>query len=247
MEEKRYPARLGYPTAHPLFLFRTGPMPCPYLDGHSEQRLVALPDMEEAQRHHDDLAAAGFRRSHQYFYRPACPGCDACIAVRVPTRDFVPGRSHRRILSRNRDLSLIERPANATAEQYRLFARYEMARHGDGDMAKMTYEDYAGMVGDSLVDSALLEYRDRDGQLIAVMLQDAMRDGLSAVYSFFTPDEAQRSLGTFMVLDMIRRAAANDLGYVYLGYWIADCRKMAYKTCFRPLEGLGPDGWHIIA
>jgi arginyl-tRNA--protein-N-Asp/Glu arginylyltransferase len=70
-----------------------------------------------------------------------------------------------------------------------------------------------------------------------------LNDGLSMVYSFFEPDEQNRSLGTFMILDHISRARRMGLPYVYLGYWIEGSRKMHYKSRFLPQERLAPSGW----
>ncbi len=120
-------------------------------------------------------------------------------------------------------------------------------------MADMSVLDYAMMVGNSHVDTRVFEYRFRgpdtaingrgEGPLIATALTDVLADGLSMVYSFFDPDYADRSLGTFMILDHIARARSMGLPYVYLGYWVEGSRKMDYKRRFRPQEHLGPRGW----
>lgn len=137
-------------------------------------------------------------------------------------------------------------PAAATLEQYELFASYQKSRHRSGDMAKMDYFDYQALVEDSPVETALAEFRDEAGRLAGVCLTDVLGDGLSAVYSFFTADEEQRSLGTFMVLWLIEHARAMGLPYVYLGYWIAECAKMSYKIRFRPVEIRTPSGWRAL-
>ena len=189
------------------------------------------------------LSRAGFRRSHNFAYRPACTGCAACVPVRVPVRDFAPGASLRRVERRNADLRAEHLPARATAEQYALFARYIGSRHGDGEMADMTYDDYLGMIEESGLDTRLAVFRDGDGQLQAACLLDRLGDGASAVYSYFTPKAAQRSLGTYMVLWLIQTLREQRLPYLYLGYWIASSRKMAYKVRFRPVELLTAEGW----
>ena len=126
---------------------------------------------------------------------------------------------------------------------------YLDSRHPEGGMADMTALDYVSMIEDTTVHSSLIEYRPRNdpaSPLIAAALTDQLHDGLSMVYSFYDPDDVNRSLGSFMVLDHVERARALGLPYVYLGYWVADCRKMAYKMRFRPLEALGLDGWHTV-
>ncbi len=163
--------------------------------------------------------------------------------MRVVVEEFRPSRSLRRVIRRNADLSNAIRPAQATSEQYVLFARYLAWRHGDGEMAGMGFADYRSMIDDTPIDSGLLEMRRPDGALAACCLVDRSSDGLSAVYSFFDPDRAADSLGSLIVLRLIEEARRRGLPYVYLGYWIAGSRKMAYKARFQPLETFGPEGW----
>jgi arginine-tRNA-protein transferase len=159
----------------------------------------------------------------------------------------------RRITRRNADIGSDMRIAVPTSEQYAIFRAYLDSRHRDGGMADMTVLDYAMMVEDSHIETRIIEYRRRDpvapagkraaGELVAIALTDVLGDGLSMVYSFFEPDEAARSLGTYMVLDHIARAQSMGLAYVYLGYWVSGSRKMDYKGRFLPQERLMPDGW----
>lgn len=191
----------------------------------------------------DRLSRTGFRRSHAFAYRPACPGCSACVPIRVPTASFDPARSQRRIIRRNADLVCEERPAVASRQQFELFKTYVTDRHGDGDMAQMTFGDFRAMIEDAVDGTRIFEHRDAAGRLAAVVLADRLVDGLSAVYSFFDASQPRRSLGTHVVLDMIRRAEAEGLPHVYLGYWIADSPKMAYKNRFRPAEVMIAGSW----
>lgn len=223
--------------------FMTAPMPCPYLPGRFERKLVTELRGPEANNVHDLLSRAGFRRSHSIAYLPACSDCNACIPVRVRSQEFRPGRSFRRILGKNSDLVRSELPPTATQEQYQLFNSYQDARHGNGDMARMDARDYRAMIEDSTVESSVFEYRRPDNSLIAVALVDTLADGLSAVYSFFDPAEHRRGLGTYIVLDLIEEARVLCLPHVYLGYWIGDCRKMSYKMRFQPLEGFRGGEW----
>jgi arginine-tRNA-protein transferase len=227
--------------------------PCPYLSGRRERKLITeLPEappgtpIDEATARYSLLSRAGFRRSHQYAYRPACNGCAACVPVRVRAAEFEAGASLKRVARVNRNLATTERPAEPTEEQYTLFDRYIQARHGDGEMADMTALDYHGMVRHSRVQTRMVEFRDTGGKLVAACLFDRLDDGLSAVYSFFEPDLEGRSLGNHMVLWLIETARADGLPYVYLGYWIARAPKMSYKARFRPLEALGENGWKTI-
>jgi arginine-tRNA-protein transferase len=219
---------------------------CPYLPDRMERKLLTEISGARAESIYDHLTQAGFRRSHRYAYRPACDGCDACVPVRVVLAHFNPGKSLRRIIRCNEDLSAQLLPGEATSEQYRLFRRYIESRHGEGEMAGMSEEEYRSMVESSDVDTRLAEFRSASGDLVAVCLLDWLSDGPSAVYSFFDPSDARRSLGTYVVLWLIRRAILEGASHVYLGYWISGSRKMAYKARFRPLERLTPSGWQRL-
>jgi arginyl-tRNA--protein-N-Asp/Glu arginylyltransferase len=230
----------------PRFFYRMPPRPCPYLTGRTEQNIFTELSGPAVAQLYDALTQAGFRRSHNVAYRPSCPGCQACVPVRVATWQFHPTRSQLRVARQNADVSESEAPGLATPEQYALFARYLSARHADGEMAGMTYADYVAMVEDSPLNTAVHEYHDGAGRLIGACLVDRLHDGLSAVYSFFEPAQSERSLGTYMIMRLIERTRAAGLAYLYLGYWIAGSRKMAYKANFRPLEGLTSRGWTVL-
>ena len=230
----------------PSVFYRTGPMPCPYLTGRMEQNLFTELRGPGARDLHDQLALAGFRRSHRIAYRPACPGCNACVPVRIAVDGFRPTRSLRRILCRNKDLRTVIVGPVATKEQFDLFVSYQRERHPGGEMAVMSFTDYRAMVEESAVETNVVELRDPGGRLVAVCLMDTLSEALSAVYSFFDPEVNGRSLGTHFILWLIQHAAARRLAHVYLGYWIADCAKMAYKSRFAPLQALGPNGWRPL-
>jgi arginine-tRNA-protein transferase len=226
--------------------FSTELAPCPYLSGRAERRLVTSLDRADADRGHERLMQTGFRRAQRFAYRPACPGCRACVPVRIPVARFSLSRGWRRILRRNADLVARERPLLATEEQFALFSRYLAGRHAAGGMAAMSWADYRAMIDDSPVAGLVAEWRRADGSLIAVSLTDRCASGLSGVYKFFDPDEGRRSLGSLIVLWHVERARELQLPYVYLGYWIAGSAKMAYKARFQPLEQLTPDGWQAL-
>lgn len=219
-------------------------MPCPYLPGQTERKVVTTLSGSDVDGLHNSLSLAGFRRSHNIAYTPACLGCSACIPVRINATDFVMTRSFRRTRDMNTSLrGTLEKP-EATVEQYHLFSRYENDRHSDSDMALMGFFEYRAMIEDSPIETSLAMFRDPEGQLVAACLVDHLNDGFSAVYSFFdTTLPAQRSLGTWIVLWLVEECQRQNLPYVYLGYWVNGSRKMDYKRRFRPLEALGPDGW----
>lgn len=234
------------PPRRPQFFYTTAPLPCPYLPGRTERKIVTELSGTEAEALHERLSRAGFRRSHNIAYAPVCPGCQACVPIRVVSEDFTPDRTQRRILRANADLTVSEMPARATAEQFTLFQRYQKNRHADGDMAAMGYYDYRAMIEDTPISTGILEFRDARDRLLGACLTDWLADGLSAVYSFFDTDEEKRSLGTFAVLWLIGRARSLGLPYVYLGYWVPESRKMAYKARFRPSEILISGAWHRL-
>ena len=211
---------------------------------------------ERATQLNDVLTHGGFRRSQSIAYRPACEHCRACVSVRIVVGDFLPSRRFRRVARSNADLVGDMRPAVPTAEQYSLFRAYLDSRHSDGGMADMTVLDYAMMVEDSHVRTRLIEYRRRgpgtavngrgEGPLYAMALTDVLADGLSMVYSFYEPEQAERSIGTFVILDHVAKAKAMGLPYVYLGYWVDGSAKMGYKSQFLPQERLTAHGWERV-
>jgi arginyl-tRNA--protein-N-Asp/Glu arginylyltransferase len=230
----------------PQFFYTTAPLPCPYLPGRTERKIVTELAGTEAEGLHDRLSRAGFRRSHNIAYSPVCPGCRACIPIRIVVGAFQPDRTQRKVIKANADLAAYEMPARATAEQFALFQRYQAVRHGDGDMAAMGFYDYRAMVEDTPITTGVVEFRDAAGSLLGACLTDWVSDGLSAVYSFFDPEHDRRSLGTYAILWLVSRARALGLPYVYLGYWVPESRKMAYKARFRPSEALMGGAWRIL-
>ena len=233
--------------------YLTAPSACPYLGGRMERKVFTHLVGERASALNDILTQGGFRRSQNIAYRPACEACQACVSVRVPVAEFRWTRGFRRILAANEDLVGEEQLPEASSEQYSLFRDYLDTRHAEGGMADMTVLDYALMVEDTHVSTRLYCYRRRgpdsrfthrgEGPLKGIALTDMLGDGLSMVYSFYDPSEPSRSLGSYMILDHIRRAERLRLPYVYLGYWVEGSRKMDYKRRFLPQERLGPRGW----
>ena len=200
----------------------------------------------------DALTLAGFRRSQNIAYRPACEGCESCISARIPALDYPFSRSERRVLDRNDDVVRHMVEAEATMEQFELLRRYLLARHAEGGMADMTWPDYLAMVEDTAVRTHLIEYRlpspdGGPGQLAACALVDALADGLSLVYSFYEPGLARRSLGSFIILDHVVQAGLHGIPYVYLGYWVPGSPKMDYKARFRPVEVLKGQVWTVLS
>lgn len=239
---------MSAPFRFPRF-YVTTPTPCPYLPGKTERKVFTELGGKEAVELNDALSRIGFRRSQGVAYRPSCIDCSACVSVRVLTREFAPNATQRRLLRRHEDLQVTGCKPWSTEEQFELLRGYLRQRHNNGGMIGMDEIDYADMVELSPVDSYVVEYREpsvngRPGQLVGACLTDRQGDGLSMIYSFFDTSPAGRpGLGTFIILDHIRRAAEAGLPYVYLGYWVAGSKRMEYKARFRPLEKLTRSGW----
>lgn len=231
----------------PNFFYTTAPLPCPYLPGRSERKVVTELSGPEAEVLHNHLSRAGFRRSHNIAYAPVCHNCNACVPIRIPVDLFRPDRSLRRLARANIALTTRETPATATIEQYQLFQRYQGARHAEGDMAGMSFYDYRAMVEDTPIETFITEFRDPAASLLGCCLIDRLADGLSAVYSFYEAETAFKSLGSFAILHLIAQAREMGLPYVYLGYWVAESRKMAYKTRFKPYEILAGGAWRLVS
>jgi arginyl-tRNA--protein-N-Asp/Glu arginylyltransferase len=234
------------PPRRPQFFYTTAPLPCPYVVGRTERKVVTEIAGPGTEALHDRLSRAGFRRSHNIAYAPVCPSCQSCIPIRIPVHTFQPGTTLRRIAKANARVESFVVAARATAEQFQLFQRYQQARHGGGDMATMSFYDYRAMVEDTPVETFVAEFRDPDTRLISACLADRLGDGLSAVYSFYAPTMERRSLGTHAILWLIERARSLGLPYVYLGYWVPESRKMAYKARFRPSEVLVSGTWRVM-
>ena len=224
----------------------TAPQACPYLDGRMERKLFTSLQGNYAEQLNNSLSKQGFRRSQNVLYRPSCAECSACFSARVRVNDFVPSRSQNRTLRRNSSLVREAMSPWATEEQYALFRAYLDSRHADGGMADMDIFEFAAMIEETPVRSRVVEYTSKDRgdvTLRAVCLTDVLDDGLSMVYSFYDPEMAGRSLGTYVILDHIRIARDAGLPYIYLGYWVPGSAKMTYKASFAAVEIYAGGEW----
>ncbi len=226
----------------------TAPQPCPYLEGRMERKLFTALQGDHAGILNDTLSKQGFRRSQNVLYRPSCTECAACMSARIDVARFSATRSQRRVIKRNATLERRAISPWATEDQYALFRKYLDTRHHDGGMADMDIFEFAAMIEETPVRSRLVEYHGSEAtpespDLAAVCLTDVLDDGLSMVYSFFEPDRAADSLGTYVILDHIRIAQEAGLPYVYLGYWVPGSPKMDYKAKFSGLEVYFGGAW----
>jgi leucyl-tRNA---protein transferase len=230
----------------PLDFYVSPPYSCSYLPNETATSLFADPGAPINMVQYSALARLGFRRSGHLVYRPHCPHCSACLPIRIPVDRFQANRNQQRTWKKNRDLHTIRPRLEFHKEHFELFRRYLAARHPNGGMDNSTPQDYLNFITSDWSETSLIEFRSPEQQLFGVAVLDLLTDGISAVYSFFDPIEAKRSLGVYMILWEINEAKRLRLPYVYLGYWIRACRVMQYKTNFRPFELYQKEFWSIV-
>lgn len=226
-------------------LLATHPHDCSYLVGQKATTFFVDPNQPMSGPLYEQLSSSGFRRSGSHVYRPQCTSCQACIPARVSVQLFTPNRQQKRCLKRNAEIEFVEVDTIDTDEHYKLYERYIAERHGDGDMFPATREQFQGFLTKEWDITHYFEFR-LDGALAGVVVSDRLSNAFSAVYTYFDPSLASRSLGTLGVLLQIERAKAMNLQYLYLGYWIKNSPKMNYKTQFRPLELRHSKGWTLL-
>ena len=227
-------------------LFQTLPHPCGYFAERSAQNLVIDPAAPQLDVLYGPALERGFRRAGGHLYLPQCPQCNACTPCRIDAENFRPDRSQRRCLKRNADLTVIEAMAGYTDERYALYAAYLKSRHRDGGMDDAEPDDFSRFLTAPWSPTLFLELREGP-RLLGVAVTDVCQGGLSAVYTFFDPDEHARSLGTFAILQQVALARRRALPWLYLGFWIDGHPKMDYKRRFRPLQVRHADGWKTMS
>jgi leucyl-tRNA---protein transferase len=226
------------------------PYPCNYLEGQEARSQVARPSNWVDAKVYSRLVVKGFRRSGLHTYRPNCDNCKACVPLRIPTATFTPSRSQRRALLAHGHLQTRIVRLGFEAEHYELYQRYQTSRHVGGGMDADTEEHYSQFLLKTHVKSHIVEFRepaeDGLGELKMVSLVDVLKDGFSAVYTFFDPSPGN-SLGTYNVLWQVSHARSLNFPYVYLGYWIKQPSKMTYKSNFKPHELLIDGKWRVVS
>ena len=234
-----------YHLLHDLRFLLTPEHECGYLPEHEAITLFVDPQCELNSTRYSLLAEMGFRRSGEHLYRPHCAHCKACIPVRIPVSRFSPSRNQRRVFARNQDLTVKWREAQFSDEHFALYRRYMRSRHTGSSMDDDNPDYYRRLLDVDWCDTQLAEFR-HGTHLVAVAITDWLEGGLSAVYTFFDPDAQARSLGTYAILQQLQHAKQSDLPYVYLGYWIKQSPKMAYKDKFRPFEYFDGHHWRAF-
>lgn len=228
-----------------LQLYLTAPYSCSYLPGRQARSQVAASSFLITPAVYSELVRQGFRRSGTCTYRPRCAACQTCIPVRVEIESFVPNRAQRRSRQRHLGLEASLHALSDREEYFTLYQHYQRERHPDGGMKSDSREQYRNFLLQSHVDSILVEFRE-NGMLRMVSIIDVLDDGLSSVYTFYEPNVAQASFGTYNILWQIERCRELKLKYLYLGYWVDGSEKMTYKANFRPLQGLVQGRWQVL-
>lgn len=220
--------------------------PCSYLPNLSSNSIFISPDSKPSEDQLNLLHLQGFRRSGRLVYRPQCPTCNACHSSRIINGQFTPSKSQKRTINRNKDLKLRWVEAELYNEHYELYEEYIAKRHSDGEMHPVSREQYSGFLVEGHGIHRFLEARDENNKLIACCVVDIFFDGLSAVYSYFDPQQDKRSLGRYMILALISQGIEMQLPYTYLGYWIKESSKMNYKANYQPLEVFDGQIWRKL-
>ena len=246
------------PALHKLQFYVTTPYACGYLPNRLAQSLIATPHHLVDANIYSGLIHQGFRRSGKFAYRPHCENCNACIAVRVVLQDFVPNRSQKRAFKQHADLSARVMPLGYIDSHFALYAAYQAERHPDDNLKKQAEahrtahiqneaDEYRHFLCQSNVESLMVEFSDTNNQVKIVSVIDMVNDGVSAVYTFYDTkcniSEANTSYGTYSIMWLIEWTKMLGLPYFYLGYWIAESQKMAYKQAFKPQQKLIDGEW----
>lgn len=229
-----------------LKFYATQPHACSYLPNEQATTLFLDPSQPMNGQIYAELSELGFRRSGDHLYRPHCQLCKACVPARIPVARFRPSRKQNRVLKRNLDIKVSRCDPGFTEERYQLYARYISERHADGDMFPPSRGQFSTFLVSNLPYAFFYEMR-VDDRLIGIAVTDVLPNGMSAVYTFYDPSEEKRSLGVFGILWQIAESRRLGLDAVYLGYWIKGCRKMSYKTEYRPIELFVNQRWVALA
>jgi len=227
---------------NPIKLFETVSDACPYLEGETSVSVIIDPEEDVKPALFSLVSQSGFRRSGNMLYTPKCPNCQACISVRIPSQLFTPSRSQKRVWKKNTDLTVTIEDVTFKQEHFDLYLRYQRHRHPDSTMCDSDPEKYTSFMESNYSNSKFVCFH-LNNELIGISVIDQFDGGISAVYTFFEPEQSGRSLGTYAILYLLRLARMREIPYVYLGYWVDKSPKMDYKRKFKPLQGYSNRLW----
>ena len=231
-----------------LQFYVTSPYKCGYLPEKLAQSLIAAPQHLVDAEVYGGLIQQGFRRSGRFAYRPHCEGCSECVPVRIVASRFAPTRSQKRAHKQHMDLEVRILPMAFHENHFELYANYQAARHAENYAPNHAVdlndaEQYRQFLCQSNVESLMVEFCDSKHQIKIVSVVDIVNDGVSAVYTFYDAADTKASYGTYSILWLLEWTMSLGLPYLYLGYWIKDSQKMAYKQNFKPLQKLANGEW----
>ena len=229
-------------TSEQIKLYITPSHPCSYLASKEAQTLFVDPRKIISRQLYSGLTERGFRRSGSHIYKPHCENCNKCIPIRLDVSTFRANKTQRRVLKQNSDLECRVEKTEFTKTSYTLFEKYIEARHKDGDMYPATEDQFKSFLLSPWGNTHSVNFY-LEGALISSAVTDIQLRSISAIYTFFEPDQSDRSLGTFSILKQIELASSLNLKHVYLGYWINESDKMDYKKNYRPNEQLVDGYW----
>ncbi|HFB66771.1 MAG TPA: arginyltransferase [Aeromonadales bacterium] len=225
-----------------ITLFSTAEHACSYLKNQQAVSHFVAPQQQNLPFVYNLLSQQGFRRSGDHIYQPSCRSCKECIPVRLPVDDFMPSKSQKRCIKKNRRLKMISNNHPEFESYMPLYRKYINSRHTDGDMYPANLEQFKQFLHSSWCETLALEWY-LEEELVAVAFTDVLADSLSAIYTIFDPELSRYSLGTFAITQQVEMAKHMHRKYLYLGFWIKPCRVMSYKGNFRPIECFQNDHW----
>jgi len=227
---------------NPIKLFETVTSECPYLEGQISASIIIDPEETVKPSLFSLVSHSGFRRSGNMLYSPKCPNCTSCVSVRIPSQLFTPSRSQKRVWKKNQDLSISIEDVSFKQEHFDLYLKYQQHRHPESSMCDTDPEKYISFINSEFSNSKFICFYLK-GELIGLSVIDQFNGGISAVYTFFDPEQQQRSLGTYAILYLVKLSRLREIPYVYLGYWVDQSSKMDYKRHFKPLQGYRNRQW----
>ena len=229
-----------------LLLFAGDEHTCPYLPDRMAITAFVDPDFPLSVELYDLLLERGFRRSGSHVYRPHCPNCQECIAVRIPVDRFKPNRNQRRILNRHTQTRVQAVQPEFSQAHFQMYKRYLSVRHEGSEMNVGNRQQYMEFLTSNWCETVFYEFLDSENRCFAVSVVDQLPQGLSALYTFFEPDRSDLSPGQYAILWLIEEAKRTNRNWLYLGYWIDSCDKMSYKVKYRPIQALLGSSWKTL-